>query len=262
MRVLAHGSGRMKERPILFSGPMVPAIMRAVDPKTNTRRVVRFPKNAVQADRPLALTWQQRMDGYRELGAGGVSAAPYLVGPEFGGQRLYCSVTDDIGIAELRCPYGEPGDRLWVRERWAVGQCADTFKPRELHPGTWTQDNGGLWYEAGSADPTHPISPRGRWRSSRFMPRWASRLTLELTDVRVERLQAISEEDAIAEGFGADYSSLLPQTADGFEKNYDAMTPLGRFQWTWNLLNAHRGHGWKSNPWVWALTFRRLEAGA
>lgn len=216
----------MKARGMIFTGESVRAILAGR--KTKTRRAV------TPANSELGISWPS--DGL---------ASAF---PQSDDSKLM--VPGESETLHRLWPKWDAGDRLWVRETWA--------KPLEQSCNRSDRDIPQLGYRADGEDANYGA----RWRSPRFMPRWASRLTLELTDVRVERLQAISEEDAIAEGFGADYSSLLPQTADGFEKNYDAMTPLGRFQWTWNLLNAHRGHGWKSNPWVWALTFRRLEAGA
>jgi hypothetical protein len=99
------------------------------------------------------------------------------------------------------CPYGKVGDTLWVREIWAVGKCADGIKPSQLHQGTWLKTNGGLWYRADKAEPTSPISPKGKWRPSIFMPRWACRIFLEVTGIRVEILREISDEDIICEGF-------------------------------------------------------------
>ena len=160
-------------------------------------------------------------------------------------------------------PKYQVGDLLWVKETWAVGKCADGLKPRELSRRCWIYENGGLWYEG--QEPTHPISPRGAPRSSMFMPRWASRLTLELTDVRVERLQNISEEDAEAEGieyairpFGDwklipgiwDFEGLVN---DG-EQRCDP-PPAIKYAYLWNSINAKAGTRWADNPWVWVLTF-------
>ena len=141
----------MKERPILFSGPMVRAILDGR--KTMTRRIVKQ-----QADN--------------------------------GG---YCQSLDpDKGVwlvhngGSIRCPYGQPGDRLWVRETWSAWTGGMTSCGEERAP--------QIEYKATSQS-------EGPWRPSIFMPRWASRILLEITDVRVERLNDISEEDAIAEGF-------------------------------------------------------------
>ena len=148
----------------------------------------------------------------------------------------------------MRCPFGTPGDRLWVRERWAAGACADAFSPGELHAGTWLKDNGGLWFAADESAPSHPITPRGKWRPSIFLPRWASRLTLEVVAVRVERLQEISRADAAAEGMcylaEQNYPGIVPSNWP--EQNFSA---------GWDTINGKRAP-WCSNPWVWVVEFK------
>jgi len=187
----------MKELPILFSGPMVQAILDGR--KTMTRRVVK----------------------------------PQPAGDEFNGfnafgEAIFYPRSDDSDDAGLRrCPHGQPGDRLWVRETW--------------------QHNpyGGIVYRAGSGI----LNCDGRgWRSPICMPRWASRITLEITAVRVERVQDISEEDAMSEG--AMFCN------HGVE--HDGMHYRCGFCALWNSLNAKRGYGWDTNPWVWVLAFKRL----
>jgi hypothetical protein len=145
-------------------------------------------------------------------------------------------------------PYGQPGDRLWAREAWYVGKCADSFKPSELDPATWLRDNGGLWYPATDTVPAHPISPRGRYRHGRFMPRWASRCVLEITEIRVERLQAISEADCIAEGATGGHGAI-----QGYAY---AATPLEHYRHIWETINGPGS--WDANPWVYAVTFRKV----
>jgi hypothetical protein len=136
------------------------------------------------------------------------------------------------------CPYGQPGDRLWVRETWEYFEDANSVEH--------------TIYKADNPDYS------GKWRPSIFMPRWASRITLEIVNVRVERVQDISEGDARAEGF--------PITWDG--KPYDPPSPeIDRWQGyggasfclKWNSINAKRGYGWDVNPWVWVVEFKRIE---
>lgn len=227
-------------RPILMSGPMVRSTIDGI--KTQTRRIVK-PQPFLDAmgnfcspgKKGQHSCWGQRIDG-----------AP---------------CTRDF--VKSRCPYGIPGDLLWVRETWAVGKCADGLKPRELSRRCWIYENGGLWYEG--QEPTHPISPRGAPRSSMFMPRWASRLTLEITDVRVERLQDISKSDAEAEGI--EYAirpfgdwKLIPGIWD-FEglvndgEQRGDPPPAIKYAYLWNSINAKAGTRWADNPWVWVLTF-------
>lgn len=121
------------------------------------------------------------------------------------------------------CPYGYPEDRLWVRETWKPS--ASPLRVR---------------YRADfrAVEIREMLECKIHWRPSIFMPRWASRITLEISKVRVERLQDISEEDAIKEGFG-------PRSAKALFRGY------------WEMLNAKRGFGWEKNPWVWVVEFRR-----
>ena len=135
----------------------------------------------------------------------------------------------------LICRHGQPGDRLWVRETWQhlhnEGQKADQFEQ-------WQQNSIDCFYLADESSPNNkPMS--GRWRPSIHMPRWASRITLEITDVRVERLQDISNEDAVAEGIGTPcdmrYAAL------------DAFKPL------WESINGP--DSWEANPWVWVIEY-------
>lgn len=204
------------ERPILFSGPMVRAILDGE--KTQTRRVVKG----------TALEW----------------LAPSMFTPAFVAAR-------ENGLS----PYGAVGDRLWVRETWGT--------PDADHPlavgGRKPTSGDRMLYRANEADDYQwGLGKQSQggfvWRPSIFMPRWASRITLEITDVRVERLTDISEEDARAEG--------CPLTHDG--KHYDppASDPwqgYGRasFCLLWDKINAKRAP-WDSNPWVWVVTFQRL----
>jgi hypothetical protein len=107
----------------------------------------------------------------------------------------------------------------------------------------WRREQGtarnptGLWYKADGLSPDHPITERGSWVSPMFMPRWASRLTLEIVNVRCEQLQYIKPDDLRAEG-------------------YDS---IHEFKNTWDDLNAKRGFSWNRNPWVFAITFKRIE---
>lgn len=142
----------------------------------------------------------------------------------------------------FRCPYGQPGDRLWVREAWRSGRLTDRFPPREMTPHP-------VWYEA---DGPAPGACNGKRRPGMFMPRWASRITLELTGVRVERLQSISHEDAWDEGIrpGADGLYSCPNASF-------AETPVDAYRQLWEHLNGAKS--WAENPWVWVVCFRRIE---
>jgi hypothetical protein len=189
----------VKERPILFSGPMVKAILDGR--KTQTRRAVKL--------RDPTATYSCFDDEGWPLSA------------------------DEYGQWEKdRCPYGQPGDRLWVRECWGYFGGDEYLYQREP---------GSVGYRAthGSLQPI----PGGKWKPSIHMPRWASRITLEITDVRVEQLRAITEEDAIAEG----------AQCEGFPA---AMTNRGAFCRKWSEIYGEAS--WMANPWVWAISFKKV----
>lgn len=139
-----------------------------------------------------------------------------------------------------RCPYGQPGDRLWVREAW---QAIDGNE-RALRIMTEPHPSRG-WIEYAATVP-EGHEPPPRWRPSIHMPRWASRITLEVTGVRVERLQDISEADATAEGVSA-----IPD-------EMRRATPRCDFQALWQSINGP--DSWAANPWVWIVEFRRIES--
>lgn len=233
----------VRERPILFKGRLVRAILEGR--KTQTRRIAKFV--------PIA--------GYN-LGFSGMSPGHFCTGVPASGHVLYSRRGDGVWeqrTEPLHCPYGAQGDRLWVKETWALsGSMADYMKAdidrverasMAVDPRHAFGDN--LVYRAdgdGYDDATQ------HWRPSIFMRRWASRIDLEVTEVRVQRLQEISEEDAQAEGVEA--TPLLPS---GQNPN-----PLWRphcrstFAKLWDSINEERGFGWGANPWVWAITFRRV----
>lgn len=214
----------MKERPILFSGPMVRALLAGR--KTQTRRVVKGE----------ALRW---------LDEAGFD-------PTF--------VADP---ANSLCPYGVPGDRLWVRETVACGACAPG-KPSLWSPSFWRREQGtrtnpnGLWYAADGLAPSRPITERSRWVPAIHMPRWASRLTLEITDVRVERLVEISEADAEAEGV-THFPHLGGWSAKDTPEVLHPSAALA-YEALWSIINGP--DSWAANPWTWAVSFRVLEQGA
>lgn len=231
----------VKERPILFSGPMVRAIWNGE--KTQTRRVFKL---------PASCSW------YGELG--GEKDGWFIDKNHPNG---WWHVEEQGGKT---CPYGSVGDRLWVRETWATDLHNDQDSPRRIQqlceaagyrvaPG---HPAGPIWYQANGAvrrwGDCHDV--RGRWRSSIHMPRWASRLTLEITDVRVERLQDISEADAIAEGVrplplqSGDDPSAWWEVEPG---KHQARTAVGAFRSLWRSINGM--DSWSDNPWVWVIEF-------
>ncbi len=198
------------ERPILFSADMVRAILD--NRKSQTRRVIK--------SQP------------------GDEVVEYYFDPDEEFLDPWRGKLKDGGTSYGRkCPYGKVGDLLWVRETWAVGTCADKLKPSELDPPTWLKDNGGLWYKVGLAEPQTPISTRGRWRSGRFMMKWAARIWLEITNIRVEILKEISDKDIICEGF---------------EIRED-------FFGTIIKINQAKNPEEFLNKWVWVIEFKRVE---
>lgn len=225
------------ERPILFSGPMVRAILDGT--KTQTRRVVRFPAHVSQ-DNCGPMRWEEQPGAWRLAG-------------HYGGQQLICNRTDgDVGVWAIKSPYGEPGDRLWVRETWRALECRSDGIDGMLYRADGrfvpiaSREAGDRWTEA------YDNGRHGtKWRPSIHMPRWASRLTLDITDVRVQRLQEISEEDAKAEGARVP-DHIYPDTPR------EAYIYAENFRLIWDTINAKRGYGWDLNPWCWCLTFRRL----
>lgn len=151
-------------------------------------------------------------------------------------------------ISDKKCPYGVVGDRLWVRETW--------YYEEHMHDSTeGTPDLPGDLYShrlVFKADcPDYPVNVgvgQHGWRPSIFMPRWASRITLEITDVKVERLQDITEEDAEREGISDEWP-ILPV--------YD--TAKKRLRNLWDSINGGKpGKTWNDNPWVWVIEFRRI----
>ncbi|MBP0589312.1 hypothetical protein J8I87_06180 [Paraburkholderia sp. LEh10] len=161
---------------------------------------------------------------------------------------------------ELRSPYGKPGDRLWVRETWA--------QPTTLDPGpTVYRADYPACVPAGFENV--PAAEAITWKPSIHMPRALARLTLEVTGVRVERLQDISADDARAEGleYREDYIAGRAcrrwrsyGSADGWFPEGRDIAPIHSFQTLWDGLNAERGFRWTVNPWVWVVEFKRIEA--
>lgn len=219
----------MKERPMLMSAPMVRAILAGT--KTQTRRLVKPPRNRpafVLLDHGNGWWPYQSDDGESELCDDGMEH-PYT------------------------CPYGKPGDRLWVREAWRVIDLADVFAPREITAAH------RIWFEADG--PHEP--PAGRYRPGMFMPRWASRILLEVTAVRVELLQEISEADAIAEGVTPiwpdgprDDGGPNHYTVDVDPGHLNGPTAATVYRMLWDLINGEGS--WDANQWVWVVEFKRV----
>ncbi|MFG8074350.1 hypothetical protein ACEOIB_11840 [Pseudomonas aeruginosa] len=204
-----------RERPILFNDQMVRAMLEGR--KTVTRRVVK-----PQPD---------------FLGS--------MVDPNTPFKTL------DAGLhARITCPYGEPGDRLWVREAWAADAQVDAIAPSDLSQGE------PIWYPADLSVRQTGCSmiSKGRVRPSIHMPRWACRILLEITAVRVERLQDISEEQALAEGVRGEPCDHARQACADIGCWGD--TAKGAFGFLWESLNGEGS--WAANPWVWVVEFKRV----
>ena len=187
----------MAEKPIIFSTPMVRAILDGR--KTQSRRVIKG---------DILPGWDQEWQ-----------------------TPCYLKIRDGKAYGNvIRTPY-RPGDVLWIRE---------TFN-RMFNR---IENKFDYWHKAGN---DFEDDYDERWRPSIHMPREAARIFLKITDVRVERLQDITDEDVLSEGFKMDNPAI-------FLKGYQ-----GAFQGLWDSLNAKRGYSWESNPWVWVYSFQRLE---
>lgn len=190
----------MKERPILMKAEMVRATLDGS--KTQTRRLFKFQEHG-------CLTGD----------------CPHSKQPE-------CDAT----LLE-ECPYGRPGDRLWVKETFFPTDPWVAFKD-----GTQMHRDGS--YYKGNGKPIGPV----KWKPSIFMPRWASRIDLEITAVRVERLREISQEDAVAEGVN---------NIRGSGEETHCIEPVDAYRELWESINGKGS--WAQNPYVWVITFRRIK---
>lgn len=197
----------MKEHPILFSTPMVRAILEGR--KTQTMRVIKPQPKWVDGKNDL------HYDG----GSTFIAHSPVQV-DEYGDIDFYGE--------SVKCPYGQPGDILWVRETWNDDWCDHVLY----------KANGGLAKEAG-------YSKEPRWRPSIHMPRKYARIFFEITNIRIERVQEISENDCQMEG--------LKLLQEGIKSEFAVL---------WDSINEKRGFGWDINPWVWVIKFKRIKIKA
>lgn len=201
----------MTEHPILFSAPMIRAILDGR--KTQTRRVVKF--NASHRVQLKHHQWH---------------------------------IEDPLAI--LACPYGKVGDRLWVRETWCAayqdGAWGTLFRADETFALGKQNHPKGPYYHA------KEFGTHIHWRPSIFMPRWASRITLEITDVRVQRVQEIGTNDCYEEGIERPSGPILGSERCGYDNARNDYRRL------WDSINAKRGFAWSVNPWIWAITFTVL----
>ncbi len=222
----------MKERGMIFNGEMVRALLSGR--KTQTRRIMKpqpepcprgghwWPSNVFKT--------MLHVEDEMQNGKGGWG-----------------------GLVGDACPFGAVGDRIWVRETWAeAGASAPDLK---LYRANYPEHVPSIYENV-------PPAEEIRWTPSIHMPRTASRILLEITDVRVERLNAISEEDAEAEGIDME---ALYDSQDCYDCIADhnmtgRPTVTGAFKYLWESIYGEEG--WKSNPWVWVIEFKRVEGGA
>lgn len=218
----------MKERPILMSGHMVRAILEGR--KKRTRRVVKCDH--------LAQPFHEGGWLHRQGYSGGVPSVYFYYSPT------------DQETRSIKCPYGTIGDRLWVRETW---------RPKTHNfPTVWPFE-----YRATAESSGAPAD--GPWKPSIHMPRAACRLVLEITDVRVERLQDISEQDAIAEGVESWTEERLRSRPTHYKIYYQdtpedpsfySSTAKVSFETLWQSI--YSPESWDQNPWVWVIEFKKL----
>ncbi|EJC6252865.1 TPA: hypothetical protein QHS69_002728 [Klebsiella aerogenes] len=228
----------MKERGMIFNGEMVRAILDGR--KTQTRRIMKVqpePSKSRPEDFWFSSKKLESMVHISDFAPGNSPIAVY-----------------HLFIQEHCCPFGAVGDRIWVRETWArynIDQNSHDLAYRATTPADWPEE--------------------GRWRPSIHMPRWASRILLEITNVRIERLNAISPEDAESEGLertnftGFGDEPGLPSYPepdvyfDPLKKQWKEYPPEA-FAGLWESIYGEGS--WKANPWVWVIEFKRVEGGA
>lgn len=217
----------MKERGMIFNGEMVRAILDGR--KTQTRRIM-APQPADDIERsafpnPDAIGWKSSL------------------------KHKHGSTTAHF------CPFGAIGDRIWVREAFRVHSRATdvaTLVYKASERNSWTEQT----HRVPVAVCNKPATPE-KWTPSLHMPRWASRILLEITDVRVERLNSISQEDAQAEGL--ELTGWRPTYSDP-DSGGEVITPYDNFAELWSSI--YGDESWQANPWVWVIEFKRVEGGA
>jgi hypothetical protein len=249
----------MKERHIPFKGAMVRAILDGT--KTQTRRLCKhkvYPNGF-------------HFDGHDILCHNDYLPPSAMLMDVKRGKHSY--TTSDVEGWINECPYGLPGDRLWVREAWRTADTLDSMSPTAIGdaaisagykvpwaPLQFEADGvrNGAW--AGFGPGNGVVVGPGRLRAGMHMPRWASRITLEVTDVRVERLQDISEADAIAEGIEndprLDPAGTCHWRVYGAAQSTGTNLPERSYESLWTSINGPGS--WDLNPWVWVVSFRRL----
>lgn len=239
----------MKERGIPFNGQMVRSILSGQ--KTQTRRAVH----------PQPPSCEGRPYSGRIFGPEMYEPATYdKHGEMVPGAEIY-GIYDEDGEWGVKSPYGQPGDRLWVREAWRTGKRLDGYRPKQiqelcteagykagLKPACPIKYEADSFYRQWGDNDIEDFGDWGRYRHARFMPRWAARISLEVVSVRVERLQDISDDDCASEG--------AKRTHDGGEWGEEGLHE--EFESLWETINSPGS--WEANPWVWVIEFKHIPA--
>lgn len=225
----------MKERPIIFNSAEVRAILDGR--KTMMRRVIK--------PQPFEIPYLDRHEN--------IESACFW---RYGEEREDWPTPKD-------CPFGQPGDRLWVRETWRASNPVAGWVDCQYKAGmNRLVYLKGKEYKQAERFGMHR-SIQDKWTSPVLMPRWASRIMLEIINVHVERLQDISEEDALGEGI-----RRIPHGMDGDYFHFSRTEadpqnwcfPDDAFRELWDKLYTKRSYGWDTNPWVWVIGFKQVEA--
>lgn len=240
----------MKERGMIFNGEMVRALLDGR--KTQTRREVKLNLDIAR----LATTY----DWATSLAANhyqGLTEEQIQQKAESLRGVIHPVILDNGQMVSIICPHGKPGDRIWVREAFRVHSLATdvaTLVYKASERNSWTEQT----HRVPVAVCNKPATPE-KWTPSLHMPRWASRILLEITNVRVERLNAISEEDARAEGIidGGCLNCGEPEPCGCANPEPDA---TDAFAYLWQSIYGQES--WNANPWVWVIEFKRVEGGA
>lgn len=222
----------MKERGILFSAPMVRAVLDGT--KMQTRRVAKLGE-----DEPV--DWP--CEPAERCSKCGTTSGRVCQEPSPG--EVHVHAPNGFNWRNVASPYGVPGDGLWVRESFRLRRDQDDKKPSE----DWWKS--GAWYAADGPEalPSGCGGGAGKLRPSIHMPRWASRIDLDVTGVRIERLQNISESEAEREGVELP-RKWLPGKDPTYRHHFAAL---------WDRINASRGFPWSANPWIWVVEFKHRE---
>ena len=231
------GNLAVKERPMLFNGAMVRALLDGS--KTQTRRIMN-----PQPDYPIIIATDPHTNRYQI------------------GERE--PVTEAALLRE--CPHGQPGDRIWVRETFRLTDTFDLDSPSRVgercidagykkpwapilyEADGWRRD----WHHVGTPPHDGTLPKQGKTRPSIHMPRWASRILLEIVSVRVERLNDCSDADAVAEGIGLNPSAIGMKLTNPLGESM----AIAMYCALWDSING--AGSWAANPWVWVVEFKRV----